>query len=57
MSSIKTRLHQKSLLVCVAHDLTSLDFDKLANIQDAYKLVGYVLQNSYLSDCVHIAHT
>ena len=30
------------------HDLIRLEFDKLAKIQDTYKLVGYVSQNSHL---------
>ena len=41
----------------MVHDLTRPDIDKLAKIQDTYKLVGYVLQNFYLTDYVHLAHT
>ena len=39
-----------------AHDLTSLEFDKLAKIQGTYKLVGYISRKSHLPDSVYLAY-
>ena len=44
-------------VIVTRHALTSLDFDKLAKIQDTYKLVGYVSQNSHRPNYVHLALT
>ena len=57
--SFRTSANQRKikyfLVTRLPHILTSLDFDKLAKIQDTYKLVGSVSQNSHLPDCVHLS--